>query len=102
MQDVLIGNVTLSGEIECMPTGGLTSRKLRVELSEEKKPDSAWISELEVLGDLPWREGESRRVKVRIMSDEFRQHVENHLPALMVKYGESFLGFLKFDKSGNA
>ena len=102
MQDLLIGYVTLSGEIECVPTGGLTSRKLRVELSEKKNPDSAWISELEVLGDLPWREGESRKVKVRIMSDEFRQHVENHLPALLVKYGESVLGFLNFEESGKA
>jgi hypothetical protein len=99
MQNLLIGNVTLSGEIACIPTGGLTSRKLRVELSEEKKPDSAWISELEVLGDLPWREGEARKVKVRIMSDQFRQHVENHLPALLVKYGESVIGYLKFDES---
>ena len=58
MQDALIGKVTLSNEIESMPTGGLTSRKLRVELSDEAKPDSAWISELEVLGDLPWCESE--------------------------------------------
>jgi len=97
MQDALIGAVTLSNGIECMPTEGLTSRKLRVELSDERTPGEAWISELEVLGDLPWRENESRQVKVRIMSDEFRNKVENELPALSVSYGKSALGLLKFD-----
>lgn len=97
MKDLLIGDVTLHPRIERFPIGGLTSRKLRVELSEEHMSDSAWISELEVQGDLPWYEEETRRVKVRIMSNEFRQHIECDLPTLLVRYGDSPLGKLKFD-----
>lgn len=99
MQDELIGNATLGNEIENMPTGGLMSQKLRVELADEENPDSVWISELEVLGDLPWCENESRQVKVRIMSDEFRKYVESNLPALLMKRGKNVLGFLKFEPS---
>lgn len=99
MQDKLIGNATLGNGSESIPTGGLTSQKLRVELVDEANPNSAWISELEVLGDLPWCENESRQVKVRIMSNEFRKHVESNLPALLMKRGKSVLGFLKFESS---
>ena len=98
MKYTFIGGITLSSEINCMPTGGLTSRRVRVELSEEKSPASVWISELEVNGDIPWLENETRQVKVRIMSDDFRNYVERNLPALSVMRGGDVLGILKFDK----
>lgn len=99
MQNILTGNITLSKDIENMPIGGLTSRKLRVELLDENKSDSGWISELEIVGDLPWCKEQSRQVKVRIMSVEFRKYVESSFPDLLVKYGKSVVGFLRFERT---
>lgn len=97
MENPLIGKVTLNKEIVGFPAAGYTFQKIRVELSEMQNDREAWITELEILGELPWTKGESRIVKIRIMSDEFRKHVEIHHPTLLVNFGPSRLGVLEFD-----
>ena len=91
----------LIGEVELLynpaiPKDGLAKPKQRVELYEELTPKSAWIAELIILDNLPWYAGEKRKVKVRIMSDEFKTHVEENRPNLMVRYGSSVIGKLEF------
>lgn len=93
----LIGCVKLQDKISNMPKGGLTIPRHRVELYEEVKPDSAWMAELNVLGELPWCEGEERRVEIRIMSDEFCDHVTTNRPYLIVRYGNQILGSLELE-----
>jgi len=93
----IIGKVKLRPEINGMPDGGLPGPKLRVELFEDAKPDLAWISELNVLGDLPWHEGEERKVEIRIMSDEFRDYVTTKRPNLSVRHGSQVIGSLKLE-----
>lgn len=93
----LIGSVKLQDEISNMPKSGLTIPRHRVELYEEVKPDLAWMAELNVLGELPWREGEERQVEIRIMSDEFRDYVTTNRPYLIVRYGNQILGGLKLE-----
>lgn len=93
----MIGNVKLRFGINGMPDGGLSGLKLRVELFEEAKPNSAWISELKVLGDLPWSEGEERKVEIRIMSCEFRDYVTTKRPNLSVRYGSQTIGSLELE-----
>ena len=70
-----------------------------MELVSEEKPDEAWISELNVLGNLPWHKGEERKVELCIMSDEFRNYVMQVNPGLLVKRGNDILGNLEFEKS---
>ncbi len=94
----IVGKVTLSFEVDAIPDEGLAISPLRVELVEEKKPDSAWIAELSVLGDLPWSKGEERRVELRVMSDEFRNYVSLNSPDLLVKHGSETLGNLELEK----
>ena len=93
----IIGKVKLNPNIKGMPDEGLVGPKLRVELSEKTKLDFAWIAELNVLGDLPWHEGEERQVEVRIMSDEFRNYVRENIPNLLVKYGSQIIGSLELE-----
>ncbi len=93
----IIGSAKLRPEINGMPDGGLPGPKLRVELFEEAKPDSAWISELRILGDLPWHEGEERKIEIRIMSDEFRDYVITKRPNLSIRYGSQTIGRLELE-----
>ena len=92
----IIGTVKLNPNIDGMPDGGLTINKHRVELAEENKPDFAWMTEIIVLGDLPWYEGEERQVEIRIMTDEFREYVISKKPDLLVRRGSQFIGDLHF------
>ena len=62
VNDSLSGKVELFSEIKGIPDGGLTVRRLRVELFEKPVPDMAWIAEIKILGELPWLEGEGRKV----------------------------------------
>lgn len=95
---LIVGKIKLRAGINVVPDKGLAVSRLRVELSEEKKPDSAWMAELNVMGDLPWYKGEERQVELRIMSDEFRNYVTLESPSLLVKYGSEVLGNLEFEK----
>lgn len=97
----IFGEVKLLTGLQGMPNDGLTVSKIRVELFEEKLPDSAWISELVVLGELPWREGEERRVEVRILTDEFRKYVWKNKPELQVRRGSQLIGSLVVESSNN-
>lgn len=96
-RSLIIGKVKLRPKINGMPDGGLIGPRLRVELSEEVKPDSAWIAELNVIGDLPWHEGEERQVEIRIMSGEFRDYVTTNRPNLLVRYGSQVIGSLELE-----
>ncbi len=93
----IVGKVKLQLDSGAIPTDGLTVLRHRVELVEKLKPDLGWISELIVLGDLPWHEGEERRVEVRIMTSKFRDHVIDARPSLLVKYGSKIIGALKLE-----
>lgn len=88
------GSVRLKTNQSGFPPDGLTVSALRVELVEPEKPFDAWISELIILGDLPWLEGETRDVEVRILTDEFRNHVLENSPTLLVRYGSQIIGTL--------
>lgn len=90
----IFGKAKLFSDLEGMPKSGLTSPKMRVELFEENTPDSAWISELSVLGSLPWQGNEERRVEVRILTDEFREYVLKQKPYLQVRHGSQLIGTL--------
>ncbi len=92
------GKVKLRHEISVIPDEGLAVSRLRVELVAEKKPDEAWIAELNVLGDLPWHKGEERKVELRIMSDEFRDYVMQAGSSLLVKHGNEVLGNFEIEK----
>lgn len=90
----ILGKMSLARDASAVPTGGLTVSPLRVEISPASDPASAWIAELGVLGDLPWKRGEERQVEVRIMSDEFRDYVTVERPMLIVKRGYETIGNL--------
>lgn len=90
----MLGVFELSSDCSIVPDGGLGIRFHRVELVEEHETASAWIAELEILGDLPFHKGERRDVRVRIMSDEFRLDVEARKPDLLVQHGSDFVGSL--------
>ena len=92
--DPIYGKATLYAGLQDMPNGGLTQRILRAELFEENSPDSAWISELNLLGSLPWREEEERSVEVRMLTDEFREYVKKNKPLLKVRRGCQIIGTL--------
>jgi hypothetical protein len=94
---VLVGKVQLNCKIDSMPDGGIAEPRIRVELAEEEKLDSAWIGELTVLGDLPWNQGEERQVEIRIMSDEFMQNIALRDRNILVKRGSKLLGNLKLE-----
>ena len=94
MINSIIGKVKLLTDIKGMPDGGLTVSNIRVELFQESTPDSAWIAEISVLGELPWYEGEDRKVKIRIMTDEFRMYVEKNRPNLFIRHGSQVIGVL--------
>lgn len=99
MQDTnpVLGRVWLTPEAVSIPDEGLSVSTLRVELSEKGKQDSAWIAELHVLGDLPWQKGEERRVKLRVMSDEFKNHIVSTKSDLLVSRGGDIIGILEID-----
>lgn len=90
----IFGKAKLFSGLQGMPSSGLTVPKMRVELFEADTPDSAWISELNVLGSLPWQEDEERRVEVRILTDEFREYVSKQKPDLQVRRGSQHIGTL--------
>lgn len=94
----ILGKVKLKIEATSVTNEGLTVPRLRVELSDIEKPDSAWISELKVIGDLPWHKGEERQVELRVLSDEFRNYVISNKPDLLVKRGSEIIGNLILDK----
>lgn len=93
----IIGIVKLKTNIRGMPEGGITVPKLRVELFEELTPDSAWIAELKILDELPWHEGEVRRVEILILTDEFRDYVVKKSPNLLVRNGSQVIGRLELE-----
>lgn len=93
-KNLIIGNAILNNNLSGMPVGGLIQSKIRVELSEENKSELSWISELTILGDLPWHMGESRKVEIRIMSEEFRTRVVERRPSMSIRYGGQVIGSL--------
>ena len=95
MEDSISGEVKLFRVVKGMPEGGLNTKKLRVELVEKSNPKSAWIAEINILGKLPWFEGEKRKVEIRIMTDEFKVYVETKHPSLFVRYGSQIIGQLE-------
>ena len=97
LNKTIYGEVRLLNEVNGMPEVGFTTPRHRVELFEEVNPAAAWITEIIVLGDLPWREGEGRRVEIRIMSDEFRDYVTINRPHLLVRYGSRVIGSLELE-----
>lgn len=94
--NVILARVNLRPNSDTIPKEGLAVRRLRVELSEVGKTESAWIAEINVLGILPWLRGEEREVELRIMSDEFRNHATSEKPRLLVKHGSEVVGNLEF------
>lgn len=92
--NAVLGKAKLLNGLKGMPTDGLTVSKMRVELFEEHAPDAAWISELNILGSLPWKEDEERKVEVRIMEDEFREYVFEQKPNLQLRRGSQHIGTL--------
>ncbi len=97
INNLIKGKIKLRSEVSVIPDEGLAVSQLRVELVEEEKPDSAWIAELNVLGNLPWHKGEERQVKMRIMSNEFADYVASEHPSLLVKHGSEVLGDVEFE-----
>lgn len=95
----ILGTVRLSPEVVCIPDDGLSVSKLRVEISEQDKSSSAWIAELNVLGDLPWLKGEEREIELRVMSDEFKGYIQTQKPNLVVKRGNEVIGRLYIKKT---
>lgn len=94
MSSPIVAKVKLGSGASAIPAAGLSTPRLRVELAETEKQNSAWIAELIVLGDLPWHKGEERYVELRIMSDEFRNYVTSERPNLLVKRGDEIIGEL--------
>lgn len=94
----IVGTVFLVPEAKSVPEGGLGATRLRVELVEKVKPNSAWIAELKVLGELPWYRGEDRKVEVRVMAEEFRNVMTSREGALLVRRGSDILGTLILEK----
>ena len=94
--NALTGVISLDRAAKIVPEGGLSASSLRVELSEKEK-NSSWIAELIIQGEIPWCIGETRKVMVRIMSDEFRDYVVSQRPKLKVMRGGEMLGYLIFD-----
>lgn len=95
--NAIFGTAKLFSGLQGMPCDGLTVPKMRVELYEESTPDSAWVSELNVIGPLPWKEDEERKVEVRIMTDEFREYVSEQKPNLQVRRGSQHIGTLAIE-----
>ena len=93
-RNLIFVNAKLGTNLSEVPVGGLMQSKIRVELSEENNSESSWISELIILGDLPWHMGESRKVEVRIMSEEFRTRVMDKQPSMLIRYGSQIIGSL--------
>ncbi|MGS2724926.1 hypothetical protein ACVBEJ_14390 [Porticoccus sp. GXU_MW_L64] len=94
----LPGKAKLFCAISAVPESGLTSSRHRVELFEDGKSENAWISEINILGDLPWHRGEEREVEVRIMSCEFRDYLMDKRPSLLVRYGSQIIGSLELGR----
>lgn len=96
-ENPLVVKIKLRPKINAIPDDGLTVSRLRVELAIEEKPDEAWIAEINVLGDLPWRTGEERVAELRIMSNYFRNYVMLENPVLLVKRGSEVIGNLELE-----
>lgn len=94
--NALSARVRLREGAEVVPKAGLTQPKLRVELRTSEEGSSAWIAELKITGDLPWHRGEDREVELRIMSDQFEEHVVSERPKLLVCRGDVIVGDLEF------
>ena len=92
-KEVMIGEVSLYDKVDVIPNEGLNLQKVRVELCKKGK-EEGWITELQILGDLPWLEGEKRKVNVRIMSNEFSSDLLQNRFDVTVRYGSSFIGEL--------
>lgn len=90
--------VRLQDTATYIPESGLTTRSLRVELTPEEESQDAWFAVLTVVGELPWRVGSERTVKLRIMSEEFAESVRRDLPDLQVRHGSEIVGDLRFEK----
>lgn len=95
--ETLLANVRLRTHSDVVPEAGLTVARLRVELSDQQKKVGAWMAEIKVDGELPWRWGEERRVELRIMSPEFRSYVASSRPKLLVCRGAEVVGDLWFE-----
>lgn len=91
----MVGKVQLLEKSSVIPSGGITTPKVRVEL-QEVDGNKSWIAELIITGDLPWLKGDSRNVNVRVMSNDFRDYVFKVKPDLRVLRGSDLIGKLVF------
>jgi len=67
----ITGELTLFSKSKAISDGGLNGKRHRFEFTLSPESNENWIVETEVLGPLPWLKGESRIVKVRVMTNEF-------------------------------
>lgn len=88
----MVGRMRLYEHASAIPSCGLRSHLLRVELAAETRPSEPWIAEVQVMGALPWLPGQERRVRLRIMSAKFREFVVSTEPALLARRGDEIVG----------
>jgi len=93
----IVGTMTLSPEACGVPRNGLAVSSLRVEIAAVGQSSPGWIAELQVQGDLPWRRGEKRQVRIRVLSDEFRRYVTTERPGLVVMRGPETIGTISLE-----
>lgn len=93
----VLGVIRLALGAKAIPDGGLAQDRLRVDLMDQAMPDEVWIGELVVLGALPWKPGQERKVEVRIMSEEFKEQVVSQRLTLLVARGGETIGVLELE-----
>ena len=91
---MLKGILLLNHKVDCIPALGITEQKVRVELIDPKYSDEAWISLLEIIGELPLHEGEQREVNVSSMSSEFLKRISVKDKIIDVHRGSECIGIL--------
>ncbi|KAB7610183.1 hypothetical protein F9L33_14920 [Amylibacter sp. SFDW26] len=91
-----IAHLQLVEDNDIIPEDGINSNRIRVEIIDHLKKDERRLSEVLILGELPWYRGEIREVILRVASDDFLNHIKRHHPIITVFRGPYIIGELKF------
>lgn len=87
-------SVQLLSDSKAIPCEGLSAESHRVELAIVGDSKERWLAVLNVRGDLPWYGGERRDVDVKVMSDNFRELLDEAGMELIVFRGSELIGYM--------